>query len=96
MSRNQVVSPPPCVPRGSALGADPRCRVGLLHGGTEALAGVLAMAMEVRSGGYRNLDTPKQPAVAKSFRPTPVTGATSPYLPFVRLTPLKAAIRPAL
>jgi hypothetical protein len=30
---------------------------------------VLAMAMGVRSGGYRNLDTPKRPAVAKSFRP---------------------------
>lgn len=58
MSHNQVVSPSPCVPRGSArgsaLGADPRCRVGLLHGGTEALAGVLAMAMGVRSGSYRN------------------------------------------
>ena len=61
MSHNQVVSPSPCVPRGSALGADPRCRVGLLHDGTEALAGVLAMAMEMRSGGYRNLDTPKRP-----------------------------------
>lgn len=75
MSHNQEVSPSPCVPRGSALGADPRCRVGLLHGGTEALAGVLAMAMEVRSGGYRNLDTPKQPAVAKSFRPQSVVAA---------------------
>ena len=80
MSHNQVVSPSPCVPRGSALGADPRCRVGLLHGGTEALAGVLAMAMGVRRGGYRNLVTPKRPAVAKCFRPSTVTGVCNRYV----------------
>lgn len=80
MSDTQVLAPSPSRRVGYVLGDNPQCRVGLLHGGTEALAGVLAMAMGVRSGSYRNLDTPKRPAVAKSFRPRAATHDSQQFL----------------